>query len=594
MFLRDYWRVLMKKKMNKLKQLIRQRAKILSVHWRNLRIGKKYVLVYIISAMLFFIAGTIVYFQMESTRSEIKTIEQKSNLVNQISDLSAIIQVKDVQIADYLLTKSKRFADTYQTYQTQFDELAGELEPLLETEEQKELFSTIIQNDAEMNGILDEIESALSQNQTYMANSIRNISSVLRGDTTALANKLIGLLEKEQNAAVQSSNRSITINTIVLAITNISSILIGILLMIAISRKISKQLHHVVSITKEVANGNLQVPSMDFDGKDEVGQLAAAVNQMKANIHSILVKVSEASQSVFSSSEELKESAAHVKEGNVQVAYTMEELSTGAETQANHASDLAERMNDFVEKVTVSEQNGQTTAAGTKKVLQSTTDGEQLMKQSISQMEKIDAIVADAVEKVRGLDHQSDEISKLILVIQNIAKQTNLLSLNAAIEAARAGEHGKGFAVVADEVRKLSEQVADSVGEITTIVSAIQQETDHVVGTLNTGYEEVKKGTARMEATGENFRTVHHSVNDMTKNILNISGNLKEIAENSSHMNRLIEDIASVSEESAAGVEQTAASAQEASGSMEEVSRHAEELAKLAAQLNNELRVFRL
>lgn len=584
----------MKKKMNKLKQLIRQRAKILSVHWRNLRIGKKYVLVYIISAMLFFIAGTIVYFQMESTRSEIKTIEQKSNLVNQISDLSAIIQVKDVQIADYLLTKSKRFADTYQTYQTQFDELAGELEPLLETEEQKELFSTIIQNDAEMNGILDEIETALSQNQTYMANSIRNISSVLRGDTTALANKLIGLLEKEQNAAVQSSNRSITINTIVLAITNISSILIGILLMIAISRKISKQLHHVVSITKEVANGNLQVPSMDFDGKDEVGQLAAAVNQMKANIHSILVKVSEASQSVFSSSEELKESAAHVKEGNVQVAYTMEELSTGAETQANHASDLAERMNDFVEKVTVSEQNGQTTAAGTKKVLQSTTDGEQLMKQSISQMEKIDAIVADAVEKVRGLDHQSDEISKLILVIQNIAKQTNLLSLNAAIEAARAGEHGKGFAVVADEVRKLSEQVADSVGEITTIVSAIQQETDHVVGTLNTGYEEVKKGTARMEATGENFRTVHHSVNDMTKNILNISGNLKEIAENSSHMNRLIEDIASVSEESAAGVEQTAASAQEASGSMEEVSRHAEELAKLAAQLNNELRVFRL
>src|SRR5690625_4887836 len=166
MFLGDYWRVLMKKKMNKLKQLIRQRAKILSVHWRNLRIGKKYVLVYIISAMLFFIAGTIVYFQVESTRSEIKTIEQKSNLVNQISDLSAIIQVKDVQIADYLLTKSKRFADTYQTYQTQFDELAGELEPLLETEEQKELFSTIIQNDAEMNGILDEIETALSQNQT--------------------------------------------------------------------------------------------------------------------------------------------------------------------------------------------------------------------------------------------------------------------------------------------------------------------------------------------------------------------------------------------------------------------------------------------
>ena len=117
-------------------------------------------------------------------------------------------------------------------------------------------------------------------------------------------------------------------------------------------------------------------------------------------------------------------------------------------------------------------------------------------------MKRIDLIVSEAVNQVQGLDKQSDEISHLVLVIKNIANQTNLLSLNAAIEAARAGEHGKGFAVVADEVRKLAEQVSISVSEITTIVANIQTETNDVVSSLTKGYDEVKEGTMQIEKTG--------------------------------------------------------------------------------------------
>src|SRR5699024_4194813 len=133
----------------------------------------------------------------------------------------------------------------------------------------------------------------------------------------------------------------------------------------------------------------------------------------------------------------------------------------------------------------------------------------------------------DAVQKVQGLDAQSQEISKLVSVIQDSAEQTNLLALNAAIEAARAGEHGKGFAVVADEVRKLAEQVSVSVTDITTIVTSIQNESSMVTESLEGGYKEVEQGTTQIEATGEKFNGINTSITNMVKDIQSISDNLE-------------------------------------------------------------------
>src|SRR5690625_3982788 len=130
-------------------------------------------------------------------------------------------------------------------------------------------------------------------------------------------------------------------------------------------------------------------------------------------------------------------------------------------------------------------------------------------------MVRINDVVQEYVEKMKWLDQQAQEISKLVGVINDIADQTNLLALNAAIEAARAGENGKGFAVVADEVRKLSEQVANSVSEITNIVSNIQRESSDVTSSLLDGYKEVEKGTEQIQFTHEKFQGISNAVTEV-------------------------------------------------------------------------------
>ena len=118
----------------------------------------------------------------------------------------------------------------------------------------------------------------------------------------------------------------------------------------------------------------------------------------------------------------------------------------------------------------------------------------------------------ESIEKMEKLNTQAKEISSFVSIIQDVANQTNLLALNASIEAARAGEHGKGFAVVADEVRKFAEQVASSVGEISSIVHAIQQESKNVNNSLANGFVEIKEGSVQLQQTVETFISIKEAM----------------------------------------------------------------------------------
>nr|WP_289038021.1 methyl-accepting chemotaxis protein [uncultured Allobacillus sp.] len=371
------------------------------------------------------------------------------------------------------------------------------------------------------------------------------------------------------------------------------AIAISIAVILFVTRQMTVPLKDLTGKVHAMSKGDLTV-DIETQSKDEIGQLSAGVKEMQQNLKTLIGQVQQASGNLAAQSEEMTQSAGEVKEGSEQIAATMEELASGGETQASSAGDLSTTMESFTERMTAANANSDNAYESSKQVLEMTNTGADLMKQSVSQMEYIDKVVQSAVEKMGGLNDQTEQISELVSVIRDIADQTNLLALNAAIEAARAGEHGKGFAVVADEVRKLAEQVGSSVTSITGIVNNVQTESTDVAESLRSGYAEVEKGREQIEQTGTTFQKIETSIQEMTRHIRSVSDNITTMTSNTDEMNASIQEIAAVSEESAAGIEEAAASAQQSSSSMEEVTRASEELAKLAEELTEQVKRFKV
>lgn len=439
--------------------------------------------------------------------------------------------------------------------------------------------------------VFSEFENGNEQSAIgIMENSVQPLGNELIAGFSELATEREALIQELGDTVKANGDFIMILGMVISALV----IVIGIIIAIATAASITRPIRMVMDHMQLVADGNLNQEPLQAKTNDEIGQLVTVANDMNESMRNIMVKINDVSATVTAHSEELTQSANEVRSGTEQISTTMEELSSGAETQANQSGELSGMMATYTKQLDEVNENAEHVQEESNHVFEMTSEGSALMDSSMNQMENIDFIVQDAVRKVQGLDVQSQGISKLVVVIRDIADQTNLLALNAAIEAARAGERGRGFAVVADEVRKLAEQVAHSVTDISGIVDTIQNEFSIVTNSLNSGYEEVKHGTQQIRLTGEKFTGIKNSVSEMVDNITNITANVSEITTSSQKMNHAIQEIAAVSEESAAGIEQISASSQQTSSSMEEVAGSADELARLAEELNGLVAQFKL
>lgn len=387
---------------------------------------------------------------------------------------------------------------------------------------------------------------------------------------------------------ITKTSRLLTI--IFSVIVLVLAIVIGIITARIIIKPIEKVTNRMIVMSK----GDISLEELEVTTRDEAGKLTESANILQVKLRTMMASIQDFSQQVNNSSKYLAQSADEVRLGSNQISTTMQELAMGTEDQASHATDLVQDVEQFSVRVTEANEEGKEIALRAGEVFDLTRDGQEMMAQTTDQMTEINKVVENAVEKMTLLEAQSKDISKLVLVIQNVAEQTDLLALNAAIEAARAGEEGRGFAVVADEVRKLAEQVALSVTDISGIVLTMQKDTVEVSSSLQQAHKQVLVGAEEMDKTNVTFMNIAEAVNRVNSNSDMIAASLAEIQGSTNKINSSIDQIASVSEESAAGVEETTATIEETTSSIEEISNSAESLSNLAENLNIEVSKFKL
>ncbi|AFZ37892.1 methyl-accepting chemotaxis sensory transducer [Stanieria cyanosphaera PCC 7437] len=327
---------------------------------------------------------------------------------------------------------------------------------------------------------------------------------------------------------------------------------------------LQQELLQFITDIEGVSDGNLTVRANITEGA--IGIAADFFNSIIESLRDIVTRVQEATNNVNTSVSVNEDAIRQVTEETIQ--------------QTHQINETLNSVAEMTRSIQVVANSAQQAAEVSRDASTSATIGGEAIEQTVQSILQLRETVAATAKKVKRLGESSQEISKVVSLINQIAMQTNLLAINASIEASRAGEEGRGFAVVAEEVGELATKSAEATKEIEEIVESIQEETAEVVAAMEIGTAQVVEGTRLVENTKQSLEQIVQVSRQIDELLQSISSATVSQVQTSQTVTQLMEKIAEIS--------------QRTSSASNNVSSSLEETVKIAQQLQASVGTFKV
>ena len=358
--------------------------------------------------------------------------------------------------------------------------------------------------------------------------------------------------------------------------------------------KVVHPLQKVSASLVSLADKNLAIDEMTSKQNDEIGDLVHAYNGLRTSLRDIMGNLSSASEIIDENSTTMSDHSDTILQNVTEMTEAINNITVGAGTQA---ADIESSMTEIDGLKDIAKQNAVTSeklSEASAQISEASKQGNRVLDglyNVTKESEEAFSEIFDSIDKIRNSTGKIAEASNMI---ESIASQTNLLSLNASIEAARAGEMGKGFAVVADEIRKLSDESTESVNEINRMLEELQENVEFAGNQSQNVKEAVEKQVRGVEDTRVSYKDIADNLVTINEEIENLSHVSKSMTNSCESVGASMESLASSAEENAASTEETNASIEEVLSMMEQINQGAKDLKSRSDDLESIVKAYRL
>ncbi|MEB3101988.1 methyl-accepting chemotaxis protein [Ferviditalea candida] len=368
--------------------------------------------------------------------------------------------------------------------------------------------------------------------------------------------------------------------------------LLAVLIGYLVVRMIGRPLVELRNLMQQGAQGNLNVRTA-FRSKDEIGQVGDSFNTMMEQIMLLVKQTNLSAQEVLNNAAELSDSSKKTAIASKEISIATEEIANGAATlavEAERGNDLTQHISTQMDHVVQANIKMGSAASEMEKV---SHQGIEYMGELIKKTNATEEITRSMVEKVNQLKESTLSIRKILEVLNNLTKQTNILSLNATIEAARAGAAGKGFMVVAHEIRKLADQSRQSIDVVGQITETIQTEIDETVSVMSEAYPLFQEQIDSVKEADLIFKNVQENMQQFILQLDDVTGSIQQLEESQRVLSEAMASVSAVSQQSSATSEEVASLSSEQLNVSEELVQLSDKLETVSNSLKDSLSKFR-